>query len=683
MAGHTDNSIVIDAPMEMVWEMTNDVGSWPTLFTEYAAVDILRRVGDTIRFRLTMRPDEQGRVWSWVSERTSTPENRTVRAHRIETGPFEYMSIQWNYRHTGRGVEMRWRQDFAMKPDAHLDDAGMAEHLNRTTRIQMAHIKEVVERAAAGRYGPQPPQVLVVGAAVTGLSVAVFLASHGVRCLLVERHPGLLLHPRVRGINPRTMELLHQVGLEEAIKKECFAASKQFEWVPVIADTLAAEEYTHPPEPREGFVADLSPAEFAPIDQDRLEIVLLERARELGVDIRFGVELTALTQDDRRVAATLTDSAEGTATTVSTDYLVACDGFSGHVRHWLGIPVDGPGLFVHTFSLLIEADLAPALRGRRVNIAYLQRPKPGTVLLAHDDIGLHWMFAAAYDPAREPLTEYTDERIADMVRDASGLPDVEVTIKPQIAGTDIKVLGFPVGAQVARQYRSGRVFLAGDAAHIMPPTGGLGGNTAIQDAFNLAWKLAAVLHGRAGVGLLDTYSVERRPVGRLTMGQALAKASARTWERVPQTDPLIDDGALLFGYRYRSTAVMDAPPGDAPLLPKEATGQPGTRAPHLHILVGGRACSTVDLYGKRFVLLAGAEGQQWAKAARQAALDAEVYVSGEDLTAEGGELEAAHGIDPDGALLIRPDGFVAWRSTGTVPDPGGALERAMATVLSR
>lgn len=683
MAGHTDNTIVIDAPMELVWEMTNDVASWPELFTEYAAVDILERAGNTIRFRLTMHPDEQGRVWSWVSERTSTPENRTVRAHRIETGPFEYMSIRWNYRPVGGGVEMRWRQDFAMKPTAHLDDAGMTEHLNRNTRTQMARIKEVVERVAAAGDGAQPPQVLVVGAAVTGLSTAVFLASHGIRCLVVERHPGLLLHPRVRGINPRSMELFHQAGLEDAIKKECFASSKQFEWVPVIADTLAAEEYTHPPEPREGFAADLSPAQFAPIDQDRLEIVLLARARELGVELRFGTELTAFTQDDDRVVAALTDSSRGTKTTVSADYLVAADGYSGRIRGWLGIPVDGPGLFVHTFSVLIEADLAPALRGRRVNIAYLQRPKPGTVLLAHDDVGLHWMFAAAYNPERESLTDYTDERIADMVRAAAGLPDVRVTVKPQIAGTDIKVLGFPVAAQVARQYRAGRVFLAGDAAHVMPPTGGLGGNTAIQDAFNLAWKLAAVLHGPAGMGLLDTYHTERQPIGLLTMGQALAKASARTWERVPRTDPLLDDGALVFGYRYRSTAVIDAPPGDEPLLPKETTGQPGTRAPHVHVMVGDRKCSTVDLYGTRFVLLTGSAGRPWADAARQVALDAEVYVAGEDLAAEGDQFESAHGIGPDGALLIRPDGFVAWRSRGAVSGPDHELTRVMATVLSR
>jgi aromatase len=148
MSGHTDNSVLIAAPLPLVWDITNDIESWPSLFTEYASVEVLERHGDTVRFRLTMHPDEQGRVWSWVSERTTNPDNRTVSAHRVETGPFEYMQIWWSYREDGDGIRMRWVQDFAMKPQAPVDDAGMVEHLNRTTAIQQAVIRDKIEAAA-------------------------------------------------------------------------------------------------------------------------------------------------------------------------------------------------------------------------------------------------------------------------------------------------------------------------------------------------------------------------------------------------------------------------------------------------------------------------------------------------------------------------------------------------------
>ncbi|MBQ0828206.1 SRPBCC family protein [Streptomyces tagetis] len=151
MAGHTDNEITIAAPMDLVWEMTNDVDNWPRLFSEYASVDVLERDGDRVTFRLTMHPDEQDRVWSWVSERTADRASRTVRAHRVETGPFQYMNIVWEYAETPQGTRMRWVQDFAMKRDAPVDDAGMTENINRNSRTQMALIRDRIEQAAGER----------------------------------------------------------------------------------------------------------------------------------------------------------------------------------------------------------------------------------------------------------------------------------------------------------------------------------------------------------------------------------------------------------------------------------------------------------------------------------------------------------------------------------------------------
>jgi putative polyketide hydroxylase len=534
--------------------------------------------------------------------------------------------------------------------------------------------------------------VLVVGGALAGLSSAVFLGMHGVRCLLVERHPDLLIHPRLRGVSPRAVEAYRQVGLEPAIRAASFATGEGYTWVPVRADTLAAE-HTLAEEPGGGEEAGAaSPASFAPIDQDRLEVLLRARAEELGVDVRFSTELVSFQQDGEGVTALLRDRRDGAERTVRAGYLIAADGADSPVREALGIAGDGPGVLFNTVTTMIEADLTPALRGRRVSIAYLQRPRPFTILMAHDDAGRRWVFATGYDPGHgESVASFGDERCVEMARAAAGLPDVAVTLRPQIPGTDLKVLGFPVGARVARRYQQGRVFLVGDAAKIVPPTGGLGGSTGILDTHNLAWKLAAVLRGQAGPALLDTYHPERHPVGLLTMEQALARFGARMAPDGGQGPPPLDYATIAFGYQYRSSAVLGAPDDGAPPLPPAAlAGQPGTRAPHLPVAVagdGGRS-STVDLYGRRFVLLAGADGAAWTRAAGDLSgalgVPLDAYRFGVELeAADGADGAAAHGIAPAGALLVRPDGFVAWRSTDASADPAAELDHALRAILGR
>jgi len=151
MAGHTENEIVIDAPLDLTWAVTNDVESWPDLFTEYASAEILERDGDRVKFRLTMHPDENGTVWSWVSERTTDEASRSVKARRVETGPFDYMNIEWYYDEVDGGTRMRWVQDFHMKPEAPVDDEQMTNRINTNSKIQMGIIKEKVEaRKTAG-----------------------------------------------------------------------------------------------------------------------------------------------------------------------------------------------------------------------------------------------------------------------------------------------------------------------------------------------------------------------------------------------------------------------------------------------------------------------------------------------------------------------------------------------------
>ncbi|GAA4878751.1 SRPBCC family protein [Kitasatospora terrestris] len=148
MPGHTDNTIVINAPVDLVWDVTNDLENWPQLFSEYASVEVIDRQGQLVRFRLTMHPDENGQVWSWVSEREADRDKLTVRARRVEPGPFEFMEIRWEYEEVPQGTSMRWIQDFAMKPTAPIDDAGMTDRINQNSKVQMELIRAKVEHRA-------------------------------------------------------------------------------------------------------------------------------------------------------------------------------------------------------------------------------------------------------------------------------------------------------------------------------------------------------------------------------------------------------------------------------------------------------------------------------------------------------------------------------------------------------
>jgi putative polyketide hydroxylase len=548
----------------------------------------------------------------------------------------------------------------------------------------------VMERTASSQKSiDETTQVLVVGGGLTGLSTALFLSWHGVPPLLVERHPDLLIHPRARGFTQRTVELFRQVGLEPAIRAASFAGGDDFHWIAVRAETLASE---HEPveESEEGEeMRNLSPAPFAPIDQDKLEIILRQKAEELGADIRFSTELVSFEQDDTGVTAVLKDRRTGAVRTVRADYLVAADGWDSPIRERLGVALDGPGPFFHVVTALIDADLRPVLRGRRVNIAYLQQPRPGTILMAHDEAGQRWVFGTGFSPQYgETLADFPEERVIDLVREAAGLPDVAVSLRPQIPGTDLKVLGFAIGAQVAHQYRVGRIFFVGDAAHIVPPTGGLGANTGIQDVHNLAWKLAAVVRGEAGPALLGTYHDERRPVGLFTMGQALARWGSRIGEGTDgQGEPMLDYATVAFGYRYRSAAITDVPKDDRPALPvTELTGQPGTRALHVWLEREGERLSTIDLFGRHYVLLTGSDDGAWVAAARSLAdTPLDVYRIGDDgdFADPDGRWSAAYGVRNGGAVLVRPDGFVAWRSLDAADNPARVLTSVLSAVLAR
>ncbi|GAA0525845.1 FAD-dependent oxidoreductase [Paractinoplanes ferrugineus] len=528
--------------------------------------------------------------------------------------------------------------------------------------------------------------VLIVGGAVVGLSAALFMARRGIPVLLVERHPSVLRHPRARVINPRTVEVLRSVGLGDRIFALRSLTSDLAEKTMVRAAHLSAPEIFAVPMAEEapGLDAEVTPADWCSIDQDKLEEVLAEEAVAAGAEIRFETELVSFESDSDGVTAVLRDVRSGAERTVRADYLVAADGRASAVREALQIGSSGPGTLVHQLSIVFKADLSAPLRGRDLGLGYFDEPTPGTMLMPLD--GDRWVFYTPYDPdAGDGLDAWDEQRCVDAVRAAVGVPDLTVEeIDVQIPATGTKILGFEIAAAVAGRLRSGRVFLAGDAAHAVPPTGALGASTGIQDAHNLAWKLAAVVSGAAGPELLDSYEAERLPVARLTADYALREMQERSGPGDEANDA-ISYAAMILGYVYRSGAVLGADPDGPGALSPDRLGAPGTRAPHLWIQGTTGKRSLLDSFDGGWVVVTGTAGRPWAEAAARvtdAGFPVRAVVIG---SAEAVDLDqrwpAAYGVEPGGAVLVRPDGFVAWRSAEPVADPVSALTDALSALL--
>jgi FAD binding domain len=246
-------------------------------------------------------------------------------------------------------------------------------------------------------------------------------------------------------------------------------------------------------------------------------------------------------------------------------------------------------------------------------------------------------------------------------------------------------------ADVAERFRDGRIFLAGDATHVMPPTGGYGGNTGVHDAYNLAWKLAYVLDGSAAPELLDTYAAERQPVARLTVEQAYARYVLRLDKSLGTDDlaPIVEDAMIDLGYRLRSAGIAREPDDDDADWedPRRPTGRPGFRAPHVELARNGSRISTLDLSGASFVLFTGADGGDWVEAASDVTANlgapVDAYRVGVDLEDPSDAFFSSYGIDGSGASLVRPDGHVVWRARTAVADPNAALADALVVALCR
>jgi len=520
--------------------------------------------------------------------------------------------------------------------------------------------------------------VLIVGGGPVGLTASFLLSRVGIRSLLVERHPGTAIHPKARGINARTMEIFHQQGVEADVRKAGLPPSRT--GFIVWAHTLAGREIERRvPWGRSARVAEVTPVQACLCAQDYLEPVLRRAAegQSLG-ELRFNTELSAFEQDDDGVLATLTNTRTGVSEQIRTQYLIAADGAQSPVRKALGVEMQGHKNVYDSVNVLIEADLSPWTKERPAALYFIENEQLRCTFLtinAHDRWGFLVNSLKAQGFAPE---DFTSERSTALVRTAVGVPDLPVKV--------LGVAPWVASAHVAERYRHGRVFLTGDAAHEMPPTGGFGMNTGVQDVHNLCWKLAVVLQGKAATGLLDTYHAERQPLGKAITEQSLANAVSmgrlqKSRETTGARPEYLNEQGMIFGACYRSAAVIadgSAPPVIAnPITDYAPSAHPGVRAPHVWVTQQEEArTSTIDLVGKGFMLLTGRAGRDWTTAAGELGIESIVVGEGNYATADP-KWRETYGIEESGAVLVRPDGYVGWRSAAGADKPrevlGGAL----------
>ncbi len=534
---------------------------------------------------------------------------------------------------------------------------------------------------------PLEVPVLIVGGSLVGLSAGLLLAQHGVHSLVVERHSGTAIHPRAAHATQRTMEIFRAAGLEAAIRERSAQQFVQNGGV-VEVQTLAGGASREFIADLNAGIRDVSPCERVFLSQDSLEPLIMERARQLGVDVRFSTEMMSLAEDSGGVTTQLRDRASGAALTLRSRYVIAADGAHSSVRRSLAIGLRGRPPFSKSVTIYFRANLRPFLTDRQWAVVYVSNPRLRGFFRFEKPFDRAFLVVNTEGDAAHPVTDVgtrlTPERAVDLVACALGSSGIPIAID--------SIMHWEAQAAVAEHLQTARVFIAGDAAHVMPPTGGFGGNTGVQDAHNLAWKLARVLRAEAPAALLATYEAERRPVAALSAEQAYTRYVLRTDPSLgPEgCEPLVSDLDIELGYVYRSSSILTETPDDgaAHLSPRESRARPGTRAPHLWVERRGQRLSTLDLYDGRFVLLAGPNGGEWCRCARIAASEENIALDisrpGTDgLEDPGGRLAEAHGIEAEGCVLVRPDGFVAWRACNAKGATVAAVRSALAAAQGR
>ncbi len=467
-------------------------------------------------------------------------------------------------------------------------------------------------------------EVLVVGAGPCGLVAANTLADHGLGVMVVERRDGVSNLSRALVVSTRGMELMRRFGLEADVR----AGAAEVDPTALVTSTLMSGDGVVMPlgYPSDAEAAAVSPTRPSWTPQDHHEPLLLARLEAApNATVCFGAELVGLRLHDERVRATLLDRRSNEQRLVDARYLIGADGAHSAVRTLAGISMEGSdGLAVYD-RVEFVADLDGAVGARRHALYVLKDPLVDGAVLARRGRGHRWSLSRERPSASPGLDELADEDLVRLVRAAAGVDDLVVDIGP--------VSTFRFAAQIADRYRQGRCALIGDAAHRMTPRGGTGMNTGIQDAFDLGWKIAWVVHGWAPPELLDTYEAERRPIALHNIGRAASAGGARR----------TSDEAL---------------PWDL-----------DDRLVHCWVDHDGQRVSTLDLISDGLTLFTATDDPRWTSAAERTDFTAPVAIVPVQRT-----VAAALQLGPTGAVLVRPDGHevARWASAGDPPEPGAA-----------
>jgi 2,4-dichlorophenol 6-monooxygenase len=567
--------------------------------------------------------------------------------------------------------------------------------------------------------------VLVVGAGPAGATSAVFLARAGLRTLMISRQHGTAETPRAHITNQRSMEVLRDAGLEGRCMDDASPSShiEHSFWLRSMAGEELARTWSWGNDPRRrGDYADASPSSICDFPQTVLEPIVVTEATRLGVRLRFGWELISFTQDEERVTAIVVDRLSAARTTVRAKYMIGADGARSRVVEQLGLPLRGTHGLANVFNVLCDADLSKHVVYRHGSLYSVIQPNSSywapvavfRMVRAWDQ----WLVALIVPSAAgkpEPTLADFQERIRETIGDD--------TIPFQIRSTSM----WTVNDVVAERYSQGRVFCVGDAVHRHPPTNGLGSNTCIQDAFNLAWKLALVVQGKATPRLLESYNAERQPVGEQIVARAnksmvqnnkvwdLLGGGTRTAYDPEQHAAVFETKAgrealrlevdrMKFEYhahgvelsrKYRSDAIiLDGSPEHVSTKDSELYYEPSTRPGSSlpHVWLGHRHASplvsTLDVAGKgRFALFIGCDGDAWREAATAVSMSTGVEIRtiaiGPYLEFEDpyGRWREVVGTEEEGCILVRPDLIVAWRSERMPNDPHKALAETMSKIL--
>lgn len=524
------------------------------------------------------------------------------------------------------------------------------------------------------------------------MTASILLAQQRVESLVVERRESIQRAPAAHVVNARSFEILRAAGIDMAtIAAACKdpVDAGRVRWVM----TLTGEELGSLPFERQGDdVLALTPTPLRNLSQNRIEAILLEHLeKQAPASIRFSHEWEASEQDADGVTSRIRDVETDRTFEVRSRWLLAADGAGSRVRKSLGIEPVGPPRLASFVMIHFEANLRPLVADRPAVLYFTSDPAARGAFVAHD-IDSTWVFMHQWNPDQESVESYDEARCAEIVRRAMGTSAVDFTI--------CTLSTWHMSVQVAERYREGRAFLVGDSAHRFPPTGGLGLNTGVQDAHNLVWKLAAVEAGWAPATLLDSYDVERRPIARENAEVSAGNASkmfdvlqalgpAGEGERgavraaIANQAEHFDMLGLQLGFQYEGGALVpdgsERPAVENAVREFVPCGRPGARLPHAWTVRDGQRVSTLDLLPPdRFTLIAGPEGAAWTKAAAGiSTAPLHCLAIGHDVADPGGAWAALLGIAKGGALLVRPDQHVAWRSAHGVSNPAEVLRGAL------